>query len=288
MASSAPFTRTDLAKLVGAGGQFKELRDVKWINPREFHRKALADIEDLGYVVGRGVTERIDIEKEAIGEKTGHVSSWAYGTKDITITGSVQWSPFQVAGMVLLAVGGLFLLLGLQQIAFLLAGLLLAIGGALLFFYKKDETFLMHGVLSIKLLANGEATERTIQRAGSNVTDLFAQLTVAYAFLQQLEIHDWEITNLRLREHIRSLVAKKIKAFPQILTSPGAPASGSAFAAWPLAQAPTAEFLTEEGRKLLQSQSTLVGPDLHHLTEMIGKYNVAIESVTTDRRAATI
>jgi len=261
---------------------------VKWINPREFHRKALADIEDLGYVVGRGVTERIDIEKEAIGEKTGHVSSWAYGTKDITITGSVQWSPFQVAGMVLLAVGGLFLLLGLQQIAFLLAGLLLAIGGALLFFYKKDETFLMHGVLSIKLLANGEATERTIQRAGSNVTDLFAQLTVAYAFLQQLEIHDWEITNLRLREHIRSLVAKKIKAFPQILTSPGAPASGSAFAAWPLAQAPTAEFLTEEGRKLLQSQSTLVGPDLHHLTEMIGKYNVAIESVTTDRRAATI
>lgn len=281
MTAAPPFTRTDLAKLREIGGQFKELREVKWINPREFHRKAVADIEDLGYNVGRGLTEGISIQREAIGEKTGHVESWVAGRKDIAVPAVALWTPYQLPGWICVGIGALLTLIGMAGVwALLLIGLALGGLGIYLAMYKKKENFLMHGVLSLKLLANGEATERTIQRPGANVTDLFAQLTVAFAFMQKYEIRAHEIVNPTFKLHLEKQVAAKLAAFPQLQDLAVRHRGNLASTSWAAMQAPTAEYLTEDAKKLLSSQSALIGPDFNHLTASIERYGTGIENVT--------
>jgi hypothetical protein len=281
----APFTRSDLARLQEQGGQFRELRDVKWINPREFHRKALADIEDLGYAVARGSSEAIKIEREAIGEKTGHVESWIAGSKDLTTTAAFPWNPYSQFGLVLVVVGVLLGVVGMPVIAgapgpgvimLLLGGGMLA-GGIMLLRYRKSEQFLIHGILTIKLLAVGEATERTVQRPGANVTDLFAQLSVSYAFIQHLEINEDELPNPAFRIELQKFVASKIRAFPQLNdVVKGNPTP--TYMQWPYRIAPFAEFLTSDANKLLLDQAKLVGPDFAHLTTNIERYGTSIEA----------
>ena len=281
----APFTRSDLARLQEQGGQFRELRDVKWINPREFHRKALADIEDLGYVVGRGSTEGIKIQREAIGEKTGHVESWVYGQKDLTTTASFPWNPYAQFGLATTILGAILAFIGLFVFAssvgagmfmFLMGGALLA-GGIWLLRYRKSEQFLIHGVLTLRLLAQGEATERTIQKPGANVTDLFAQLSVSYAFMQSLEVRAIELMDANFRLAFEKMVAEKMLAFPQ-LQEIAKEAANAAYFRWPYQSAPFAECLTSDAKKLLADQSKLIGPDFVHLTANLERYGTAIET----------
>lgn len=174
------FTRPDLARAQQEGGTFSEV-DVAWINPREFHRKAIAALENVGYAVTRGQNESLEIQKEIIGSKTGSVVSWIEGTKGRMRNGVISYKPHTMIGAVAVLFGVIFGLLGLASGAFLALGLLMIVVGLYLLFQSKTSQFLIMFVDTIRVLSVGEATERTITKEGAEVTDLFAQLTVSFS-----------------------------------------------------------------------------------------------------------
>lgn len=184
------FTRPDLARVEKEGGVFSEV-DVKWINPREFHRKAISDLERLGYGVPRGKDESLALQKEVIGSKTGSVESRIQGIKSDNVSkGVISFRPYTSAGTVIGIIGALLLFYSLatQQGLSLFGGSILLLGiGVFIVRYQKTATFVIYLVSVIRILSLGEATERSLKKEGSEVTDLFAQLTVSCS--GNLEIH---------------------------------------------------------------------------------------------------
>jgi len=179
------FSRPELMSAEQVGGYFYET-DVKWINPREFHRKAISDIENYGFHIPRDVNEKLKVEQENIGSKTGYVKSWIKGTKPIDGQGTIRYSPFAGVGIVLLIVG-IFLLLFIETSIELFAlGIVFIAGGIGLMVHKITGEFKVFFVPQIRIYSEGEATERTVKREGADVTDLFAQLTVSFAGFSEI------------------------------------------------------------------------------------------------------
>jgi hypothetical protein len=191
------FTRAELMRFPEAGGMFEEIRDIKWVNPREFHRKTMALIEDLGYHVVDGADERIDIRPESIGSRSGTVESRIVGRK--RIDGSLKFPvrPLRQMAFVLMGLGLVIALVAFSMFfASIVAALvtsavaLVVMGGASLAYqYQRDYEVGVSAYIHLYLLGRGEATERTIQRQGADVSDLFAQLSLSVAAGRFHQIH---------------------------------------------------------------------------------------------------
>lgn len=212
------FTRPDLTKAQQEGGTFSEA-DVAWINPREFHRKAIAELENIGYNVARGNHESLELQKEIIGSKTGSVVSRIEGTKGRMDNGVITYKPHIRVGAISILFGFIFGILSVSYNAALILALLLIILGVYFLMRTRTSEFPIMFMDTIRILSVGEATERTVTKEGAEVTDLFAQLTVsfsgnleAYAFLSSVK-----------DESLRKAILNRVPnaAYPQpVKTSP--------------------------------------------------------------------
>lgn len=174
------FTRPDLAKAQQEGGTFSEV-DVSWINPREYHRKVIAALENAGYNVSRDHDESLQLQKEIIGSKTGSVVSRIQGTRSTGRNGVVTYKPQVRIGTICILFGFIFGIVALASNALVILALLFIILGVYLVMRHASSQFVILFVDTIRILSTGEATERTVTKEGAEVTDLFAQLTVSFS-----------------------------------------------------------------------------------------------------------
>jgi len=160
--------------------------EIKWINPREYHRKIISDIEDLGFTIPRGKQEELIIEKEKIGDKTGYIESRIKGYRESKGEGAISYPPYK-NNAILFGILGLFvILLGSYMYSYIrISSILSVLGGVAVIIIsiyfigiREYGKFPVIVTSNIFLFATGEATERTIEKNGSDVTDLFSQLTV--------------------------------------------------------------------------------------------------------------
>ena len=180
------FTRPDLARAQQEGGVFNEV-DVSWVNPREFHRKVISALENVGYSVPRDSNETLQLQKEIIGSKTGSVVSRIQGNRSTAHNGVVTYKSHARIGTVCIIFGLLFGIFSLASELILILAVPLIIVGIYWLFKQATSQFVILFVDVIRVLSTGEATERTVTTGGAEVTDLFAQLTVSFS--GNLEVH---------------------------------------------------------------------------------------------------
>ena len=214
------FTRPDLARAQQEGGTFSEV-DVSWVNPREFHRKVIAAIENVGYTVGRGEHESLDIQKEIIGSKTGSVVSKIEGTKGRMSSGVISYKPYTMYGAVCVFLG---LVLGIAGgagagAAAIGLALLLFILGVYLLLQNRTSQFPIMLMDTIRVLSVGEATERSVTKEGAEVTDLFAQLTVSFSGNLEAAAFLHTVNDEALKKAILARIPNANYSFP-VKTSP--------------------------------------------------------------------
>lgn len=170
------------------GGIFDE-KDVKYINPREFHRKVISDMENLGYSVPRGENEKLDVHQEIIGSKTGHVLSRIIGTKISDIEGKITWLPYKIE-LIVGTILGITIILLLKSDAGKFVGIVLTLACVYnLIKYRITSQFPSELNNVIRVLSQGEATERTVKKGEVDVTDLFSQLTVTFSGDQMIRVN---------------------------------------------------------------------------------------------------
>lgn len=207
------FTRPDLMETKERGGHFYET-EVKWINPREFHRKAISDIEDLGFKIIREQDEKLKVEQEEIGSSTGFIESRIRGVKKCDGKGITEYFPYRNIGIGIIIFGIFLSLISIYEIIMLLLGILMLAVGVLTFFYKTNGEFKVRLDQAIRVLSVGEATERTIKRKGADVTDLFAQLTVSFSGESIIYCIPYDIKKEPLKREIEKKVSNAFWHMP--------------------------------------------------------------------------
>lgn len=256
------FTRPDLARAQQNGGTFSEV-DVAWINPREFHRKVIAELENMGYNVARGTSESLELQKEVIGSKTGSVLSRIQGTKTNPHNGAITYKPSIIAGAVCIAFG---VVLGLipalessvrvgPEIVFVFWGaavILLGTGIGLLMRTTTSQ-FLVLFLESIRILSTGEATERTVSKDGAEVTDLFAQLTVSFSGSLEAYVPMDVVKNKSMRQALLTRVPNASQ--PQ-----------------PVKSSPLRQFLPKETDVDFAREISIISDSVKRLATTVGTY----------------
>jgi len=255
------FSRPELMNAEQVGGYFHET-EVKWINPREFHRKAISDIENFGFRIPRNVNENLKVEQENIGGKTGYVKSWIKGTKSIDGQGTIRYSPFGGLGIALLIIGIFFLLFIETSIELFGLGIIFIAVGIGLMMYRTSGKFKVFFVPQIKIHSEGEATERTVKREGADVTDLFAQLMVSFAGLSEICIEQKGIS--------KALNQKINRTIP------------NAFRPTPYKQSETGNFLNQYSINQFEDENKRLSDIFEDLKTRISKYGTDIEEKSRD------
>lgn len=283
--------RPQLIQLQQTGGVFAEIPDVKWVNPREFHRKALSYVEDLGYHVDRESDQDIRVEKEQIGEKTGLVRSSLTGVKQIMLPAHMQWTPYQMWGIGLVIAGVVLLFISMAMFGesvgggFILLWLALGVGagGVWVAMYEKNDQFSVSLLLKQMVLAEGEASERTITRPGGTVTDLFAQLAVTYGANVYLRCSRDGFSNPQFKNELEKQVNEKIGKLRERI---GTEAQGTPFSEWPVAHSPFQDFMGDEAKGMVAQYEQLMRGDFERLKGQMENYRVDIERTTSEMSGA--
>lgn len=178
------FSRQDLRKAT----KFIE-GDYRGINPRGFYRKLKRGIEEIQgehgfkYQTTGTQEENLEINEEDVGRRTGTVTGRIQGTSDWEPLGhgELEYRPYGSFGAAGVVLGFLLLILGIGSIEVGALGILLIAGGAYGYMQEETDKFPITRQDAIRVLINGEVSERTVNEDGEKRTDMFADMSVVFA-----------------------------------------------------------------------------------------------------------
>lgn len=178
------FTRQDLRKAT----KFVE-GDYSGINPREFYRTLKRSIEeiqasgDFKYKIQGGRKDNLEIQNESVGQKTGTVQGRLAANSDWLHIGhgSIEYRPYGPHGALGITLGAIFLFLGLGSIELALLGIITLAAGAYGYWQTESDEFPIIHQDVIRVLIDGEVSERTVETERESRTDIFANMSVVYA-----------------------------------------------------------------------------------------------------------
>lgn len=173
--TNSTFSRQNLRK----ASKFTE-GDYQGINPREFFRSLKRAVEefqsdgDFKYRTSE-VGDGLNISSESVGEKTGTIEGRLQAESDFEEIGSakVTYRPYGHFGAWAIVIGTVtsLMVIGIP---------ILVIG---IYLYLKKDSKLLHMLKQdvIRILVEGEASERTIESESETRTDIFANMSVIFA-----------------------------------------------------------------------------------------------------------
>lgn len=178
------YTRQDLRKAT----KFIE-GDYSGINPREFYRqlkRGLEEIQDGGdfkYDIDGNRKEDLEIQEESVGEKTGTVEARLAANSDwLEIgQGELTYRPYGPHGALGVALGALLIFVGLGTPELAVLGIVTLGAGVYGYWQEESAEFPIIQQDVIRVLIDGEVSERTVETDSESRTDIFANMSVVYA-----------------------------------------------------------------------------------------------------------
>lgn len=127
--------------------------------------------------------DNLDIMSEEIGSKTGRVKGRLgalHGPVQVD-QGELKYKPYQGIGVFLLLGGLISLVAASLNLAAGLIGILMLIFGIYLMSLDRFSSYPIYKKSIIRVLLDGEVSERTIENDGESYTDMFADMSVIFA-----------------------------------------------------------------------------------------------------------